>query len=115
MNSTSNESIVHLLRTCEESGLAPDYKVDTEGSGCRDFCDRCDDTGCRTIVPVESGGREVIVISDLHMASGLDEDDRYTGNENFFSDGPFARFIDKKNDECAETGGLPRFPLSNHS
>lgn len=35
---------------------------------------------------------EIIVISDLHMASGARSDGKYVGTENFFADEAFARF-----------------------
>ena len=53
----------------------------------------------------DGGGREVIVISDLHLAAGRDEVGTYRGTENFFNDGAFARFLDRILVETSETGG----------
>jgi len=39
-------------------------------------------------------GRDIYVISDLHIAAGLQSDGNYTGDENFFADRSFGRFID---------------------
>lgn len=43
-------------------------------------------------VALASEGRDIIVISDLHLAAGRDNSGRYSGTENFFADGSFARF-----------------------
>ena len=39
-------------------------------------------------------GKDIFVISDLHIAAGLNSNGNYTGNENFFADQSFRRFID---------------------
>lgn len=49
---------------------------------------------------INSGGKDIFVISDLHLASGLNANSNYQGTENFFADQSFVRFIDnldKKN------------------
>lgn len=46
------------------------------------------------VVQIQTGGKEIFVISDLHLASGLDPSKNYTGTENFFYDDGFAHFID---------------------
>ncbi|MEJ7677618.1 MAG: hypothetical protein WKG06_07070 [Segetibacter sp.] len=51
-------------------------------------------------VEIGSGGKDIFVISDLHLASGLNANSNYQGTENFFADQSFIRFIDnldKKN------------------
>jgi uncharacterized protein (DUF362 family)/UDP-2,3-diacylglucosamine pyrophosphatase LpxH len=36
---------------------------------------------------------DIYVVSDLHLASGIENDAKYAGTENFFFDKPFSRFI----------------------
>jgi UDP-2,3-diacylglucosamine pyrophosphatase LpxH len=43
-------------------------------------------------VALTSAGRDIYVVSDLHLAAGRDNSGRYSGTENFFADGSFARF-----------------------
>ena len=45
------------------------------------------------IVSIEMDNREVFVISDLHLAAGLNENGNYDGTENFFADPSFSRFL----------------------
>ena len=45
------------------------------------------------LVPVIMGDREIIIISDLHMAAGLKENGNYDGTENFFADSSLSRFL----------------------
>lgn len=45
-------------------------------------------------VKMNSGGKNIYVISDLHLASGLNADGNYDGTENFFADESLARFLD---------------------
>jgi UDP-2,3-diacylglucosamine pyrophosphatase LpxH len=40
-----------------------------------------------------SNGHRLVVVSDLHVAEGRQEDDTYRGTENFFSDDAFGRFL----------------------
>lgn len=42
---------------------------------------------------ISSTTGSIIVISDLHLASGLNESRNYDGTENFFSDTTFSRFL----------------------
>jgi UDP-2,3-diacylglucosamine pyrophosphatase LpxH len=42
---------------------------------------------------IQSAGKDIYVISDLHLASGIEQDSKYSGTENFFYDEIFARFI----------------------
>ena len=88
----TNSSIAQLLLSCEKNGTAPEYAA---GRGEHPL-----------IVHRDGGGREVIVISDLHLASGLDTNGRYSGTENFFDDNAFARFIDTKRSEVQDRGGI---------
>src|SRR6478735_4810521 len=45
------------------------------------------------LVSIEMDDREVFVISDLHIAAGLNENGNYDGTENFFADASFSRFL----------------------
>lgn len=44
-------------------------------------------------VHVSANGAEIVVISDLHLASGKMTDGRFAGTENFFADSSLHRFI----------------------
>jgi UDP-2,3-diacylglucosamine pyrophosphatase LpxH len=44
-------------------------------------------------VRINSGGKDVVVISDLHLGSGINASNNYDGTENFFADDSFARFL----------------------
>ncbi len=44
-------------------------------------------------VHLQSQGRDVLVVSDLHLGPGRGPDGTYPGTENFFADAAFARFI----------------------
>lgn len=45
------------------------------------------------LVSIEMDNREVFVISDLHIAAGLNENGNYDGTENFFADQSLSRFL----------------------
>jgi UDP-2,3-diacylglucosamine pyrophosphatase LpxH len=45
------------------------------------------------LVSIEMDDREIFVISDLHIAAGLNENGNYDGTENFFADSSFSRFL----------------------
>jgi UDP-2,3-diacylglucosamine pyrophosphatase LpxH len=45
------------------------------------------------MVSIEMDNREVFVISDLHIAAGLNENGNYDGTENFFADESLSRFL----------------------
>jgi UDP-2,3-diacylglucosamine pyrophosphatase LpxH len=45
------------------------------------------------IVPLAMDDKEVFVISDLHMAAGLNANGNYDGTENFFADMSISRFL----------------------
>lgn len=70
-----------VLLHCEQSGLAPDY-----------VCSNDPDQP-EVIVPIASDGRDIFVVSDLHLATGRGRDGRYDGCENFFFDASFHRFL----------------------
>ncbi len=88
-------SVVGMLEECEESGKARPYLADEESNGSLDV-----------LSTEEVGGREIVVISDLHIAAGLDANWRYAGTENFFNDDAFARFIDHLLATPTETGRI---------
>ena len=87
-----NSNTATLLLHCEENGLASEYAV---GGGENPL-----------IVEYDAEGREVALISDLHIAAGLDANKRYDGTENFFNDDAFARFIDYLRSETEPGNGL---------
>ncbi|HTE01473.1 MAG TPA: hypothetical protein VK668_19435, partial [Mucilaginibacter sp.] len=58
------------------------------------------------LVRVSSGGKGIFVISDLHLASGLNTNGNYQGTENFFADQSFVRFIDHLEKKNTEPGAL---------
>jgi UDP-2,3-diacylglucosamine pyrophosphatase LpxH len=45
-------------------------------------------------VEIDSKGRPIFVISDLHLAAGINANGNYEGTENFFADQSFVRFLD---------------------
>ena len=81
-----------LLLQCEENGMATEYVV---GGGKHPLIVEYDGQGC-----------EVTVVSDLHIAAGVDDNARYGGTENFFSDDAFARFIGHLRQNTARGNGL---------
>lgn len=46
------------------------------------------------VVSIETGERDVFVISDLHMGAGLNDNGNYDGTENFFADQSLSRFLE---------------------
>src|ERR1044071_1675928 len=46
-----------------------------------------------TIEELDAGNRNLYVVSDLHIASGLNPNGNYDGTENFYADQSFVRFI----------------------
>lgn len=77
----SETNIADVLLHCEQSGLAPEYV-------CSNHPDEPE-----VIVPIASDGRDIFVVSDLHLATGRGRDGRYDGCENFFFDASFHRFL----------------------
>ncbi|GIV60542.1 MAG: hypothetical protein KatS3mg043_1631 [Rhodothermaceae bacterium] len=71
----SDPKIADLLLHCEARGPAPAY----------------DEAG--TVARSLEGG-DLVVVSDLHLAEGLEHDGRYPGTENFFADDAFHRFLE---------------------
>lgn len=48
-------------------------------------------------IQISSYGKDVFVISDLHLAAGCNINNNYDGTENFFADEAFSRFINHLN------------------
>jgi UDP-2,3-diacylglucosamine pyrophosphatase LpxH len=65
--------IAQLLMTCEDKGYTISYGD--------------------PLVKLDSQGKDILVVSDLHLASGKEADGKYSGTENFFSDSSFERFL----------------------
>jgi len=89
-----SNKIAELLKHCEENGDAPEYVVQDETYKMRKSSLFSQSLPVRT-KPVEytSGGEEIFVISDLHIASGRNDAGVYPGTENFFADDSFKRFL----------------------
>ncbi|HLF84161.1 MAG TPA: hypothetical protein VI837_08310 [Blastocatellia bacterium] len=83
MMAASVTSTADLLLRCEDSGLAPKYVCSSEPGK------------PEVVVPITSDGRDIFVVSDLHLASGRGRDGRYDGCENFFFDASFRRFLER--------------------
>jgi UDP-2,3-diacylglucosamine pyrophosphatase LpxH len=77
----SEINIADVLLNCERSGFAPSY-----------ICPKVPDEP-EIVVPIASDGRDIFVVSDLHLATGRGRDGRYDGCENFFFDTTFHRFL----------------------
>ena len=45
------------------------------------------------VVSITSQGKDIVVISDLHLSSGLQDNGNYDGTENFYADDSLARFL----------------------
>ena len=61
-------AIAQLLRQCEQNGTAPAYAGR---------------------IRMESRGRDVVIMSDLHLSAGIGIDGNYSGTEDFFADAGF--------------------------
>ncbi len=92
-------SYTELLVNCEESGLAPKYRVD------KDTYKEQKSSFFKQSLPVrtkpvkyELNGEEIFVVSDLHIASGRNYAGVYQGTENFFADDSFYRFLKYANE-----------------
>jgi len=46
------------------------------------------------LIEISSGEKDIFIISDLHLAAGLNSNGNYDGTENFFADSSFVRFLD---------------------
>ena len=60
-------------------------------------------TDTRNILPFSSNGRKIYVLSDLHLASGLNKSGNYEGTENFYADHSFVRFINHLQENLGNT------------
>jgi UDP-2,3-diacylglucosamine pyrophosphatase LpxH len=58
------------------------------------------------LLTVNSSMKNIFVISDLHLASGLNNSNNYEGTENFFADQSFVRFIDELEKRSDDTKAL---------
>lgn len=57
-------------------------------------------------INISSNGKDVFVISDLHLAAGFNSNSNYDGTENFFADEAFSRFINYLNTTSAASASL---------
>ena len=64
------------------------------------------DKAPQAVVPFLSNGRLTYVVSDLHMAAGLNTNGNYDGTENFYYDQSFVRFIDHLQQKLAGKSGM---------
>jgi UDP-2,3-diacylglucosamine pyrophosphatase LpxH len=46
------------------------------------------------LIEIPSFGKDIFIISDLHLAAGVNTNGNYDGTENFFADNSFVRFLD---------------------
>jgi UDP-2,3-diacylglucosamine pyrophosphatase LpxH len=58
------------------------------------------------VVPFSSNGRPAYVLSDLHMAAGLNQNGNYEGTENFYYDQSFIRFLDHLQKNLPPAGAI---------
>ncbi len=96
MSEEERNEVARLLLDCEsEGGLAPPYVVqpDTYREERVPFLRPARPVRTEP-VPYDAGGREVFVVSDLHIAAGRNPAGVYKGTENFFADDSFLRFLD---------------------
>ena len=89
--SSRTRDVVSLLRECEEQ-MRPQYA---------EF---------PVVVSESSEGRDVYVVSDLHVGAGAGNDGTYAGTENFFADQAFRRFLSKAG---ADAGGKKALLIIN--
>jgi UDP-2,3-diacylglucosamine pyrophosphatase LpxH len=85
--------IAQLLNTCETTGAAPEYLASNLDNP-------------KPPVPIASNGAEIFVVSDLHLADGLSQDLTYSGNENFFCDSSFRRFLRRAHANLKSTSAI---------
>lgn len=62
--------------------------------------------GADMIVPFTSNGKKIYVLSDLHLAAGLNHSGNYEGTENFYADQSFDRFINYLQETAHEKGAI---------
>jgi UDP-2,3-diacylglucosamine pyrophosphatase LpxH len=58
------------------------------------------------VIPFQSNGRSIFVISDLHLAGGLNRNGNYDGTENFYADQSFVRFLNHLQLKMENKGGI---------
>ena len=58
------------------------------------------------VVPFDSAGAEVVVMSDLHLGDGRHADGTYHGSEHFFADEAFSRLLDRLHHDVERHGGV---------
>lgn len=58
------------------------------------------------LTTLDSLGKKVFVISDLHMAAGRKENGNFDGTENFYADASFVRFLDALQQQLTSRRGL---------
>lgn len=97
MNSKRDE-IAQILNHCEEN-LSPKYIVQDETYLTEKTGFLKSSPLATTPISYFSKGEEIFVVSDLHIASGMNEAGVYKGTENFFADDSFSRFLDYANRE----------------
>ena len=64
------------------------------------------ETSQQGIMPFASDGRKVYVISDLHLAAGLNTNGNYDGTENFYADDSLVRFLDHLQEKSTSSGAM---------
>lgn len=93
---TKPTAIPQILLECENNGSAPPYVTSREPKRPDSIFD-----SQGPLVEIDSEGADILVVSDLHLASGMGLDGRYDGCENFFFDVSFQRFLQRANKEAA--------------
>lgn len=90
-----HESTSDILLRCEQDHSAPPYVVapGTYREGKGSFLRRSLPLPVPP-VPLPTGGDDVFVVSDLHIAAGRNAAGTFRGTENFFADDSFARFLE---------------------
>ena len=90
-----NNTITDLLINCEKTGTAPAYTIQKKTYMEKKKSIFAEPVPDKT-EPVKYGtkGEDIIIVSDLHIASGKNYAGVYRGTENFFADEAFYRFLD---------------------
>jgi UDP-2,3-diacylglucosamine pyrophosphatase LpxH len=93
---TENVAEVFARRKREEAGPCPwEYKVDDKTyQEAKSGLWGPNEPLVSAPLPYHGQGKEIVVVSDLHIASGRTAVGVFRGSENFFSDDGFARFLD---------------------
>jgi hypothetical protein len=98
---SATRDIAEILLHCEENGSAPPYIYDDNATESVNT-----DESPGPVVPINSNGEDIFVVSDLHLASGRGPDGRYDGCENFFFDDSFRRFLHHARQSCRSTNPI---------